>query len=154
MADGGGVKQISEEMEQAATDVAKDVKDEVGQMIEQGVQSVAGSKLTLQSFDSAQDKQKQIEEQKKLAQARKTIKWYQDIAAAQKKVRDEETQKKLQKQQQEEQEQQKNKLEEEQKKKVIISPAKKTPQFPGQAPIREDIALSRPELKGGHGKGG
>lgn len=149
MADGGGVKQFTDEMEQAATDVARDVKDEVGQMIEQGVQSVTGPKLTPQQLQ-----QKQLDEQKRLAQARKTVKWYQDIAAAQKKIREEEKQKQLQRQQLEEQEKQKKKLEEEQKKKIIISPAKKTPQFPGQAPIREDIALSRPELKGGHGKGG
>lgn len=142
MADsGGGVKQFTNEMEQAAIDVAKDVKDEVGQMIEQGVQSVAGPKLTPQQIQ-----QKQLEEQKRLARARKTIRWYQDIAAAQRRVREEEKQKQLQRQQQEEQEKQ--------KKKVIISPARKTPQFPGQAPIREDIALSRPELKAGHGKGG
>lgn len=146
---GDGIKQFSDEMEQAATDVAKDVKDEVGQMIEQGVQSVAGKQLTPQQIQ-----QKQVEEQKKLAKARKTIKWYQDIQAAQRRVREEEKQKQLQRQQQEEQEKQKKKQEEEAKKKVIISPAKKTPQFPGQAPIREDIALSRPELKAGHGKGG
>lgn len=149
MADGSGVKQFTDEMEQAATDVAKDVKDEVGQMIEQGVQSVAGPKFTPQQIQ-----QEKLEEQKKLAQARKTIKWYQDIETAQNKVREEEKQKQLQRQQQEEQENKKKKQEEEGKKKVIISPAKKTPQFPGQAPIREDIALSRPELKAGHGKGG
>ncbi len=146
---GNKLGQFTEEIEQATNEVAGDVKDSVGEMIEQGIQSVAGPKLTPQ-----QVQQKQIEEQKRLVKARKTIKWYQDIAAAQKKVMEEEKQKNLQKQQEEEQEKQKKKQEEETKKKVIISPAKKTPQFPGQAPIREDIALSRPELKGGHGKGG
>lgn len=150
MADSGsGVKQFSGEMGQATSEVIKDVKDEVGQMIEQGVQSIAGKQLTPQQIQ-----QKQLEEQQKLAQARRKIKWYQEIAAAQKRVREEERQKQQQRQQQEEQERQKKRLVEEQKKKVIISPAKKTPQFPGQAPIREDIALSRPELKVGHGKGG
>lgn len=146
MADGSGFKQISEEMEQAATDVAKDVKDEVGQMIEQGVQSVAGPKLTPQQIQ-----QKELGRQKKLAHVRK---WFKDLQDARARVNQQDQQKRIQRQQQEEQEKQNKKLEEEAKKKVIISPARKTPQFPGQAPIREDIALSRPELKGGHGKGG
>lgn len=162
MADSSRVKQFTDEMEQAATDVARDVKDEVGQMIEQGVQSVAGPKLTsqqLQPFDtsttlSTQGKQKQLEEQQRLTKARKTIKWFQDISAAQKKVREQDLQKQLQRQQLEEQEKQKKKQSEEVEKKIIISPAKKGPQHPGQAPLREDIALSRPELKSGHGKGG
>lgn len=143
------IGQFKDEVEEATEEVITDVKDEVGQMIEQGVQSVVGSTLTPKQLQ-----QKQLDEQKRLAQARKTIKWYQDITAAQRRVREEERQKRLQKQQQEEQEKQKKKQEQEEKKKVIISPARKTPQFPGQAPIREDIALSRPELKGGHGKGG
>ncbi|MEK7617338.1 MAG: hypothetical protein AAB414_04760 [Patescibacteria group bacterium] len=143
------IGQFKDEVEEVSEEVAEDVKDSVGEMIEQGVQSVAAPTLTPQQIQ-----QKQLEEQKKLAQARKTLKWYQDIAAAQKKISEEEKQKKLQSQQVEEQEKQKKRMEEEEKKKIITSPAKKTPQFPGQAPIREDIALSRPELKGGHGKGG
>lgn len=156
MADSGNkIGQFRDEMEQAASQLAKDVKDEVGQMIEQGVQSIAGPKLTPQSFDSAQDKQKQLDEQKRLAQARKTIKWYQDIALAQKKVREEEKQKKLQKQQQEEQEKQKKKLEGEEQKNILISPAKRKPLFPGQvAPMKEEIARTRQEIGKGHGVGG
>lgn len=144
----GKVGQFTDEMEQVTSEVAQDVKDSVGEMIEQGVQSVAGSTLTSQQLQ-----QKQLEEQKKLANARKTIKWYQDVAAAQKRVRDEDKQKKLLLKQQEEEEKKRKKLEEEEKKKIIISPANKTT-GPGQPPLREDIALSRPELKGGHGKGG
>ena len=149
MANANVIGQFKDEVEEASGEVVQDVNDSVGEMIEQGVQSVAGPTLTSQQFQ-----QKQLEEQKKLAQARKTIKWYQDLTAAQKKVIDEDKQKKLLQQQQEEEEKKRKKQEEEEKKKIIISPAKKTPQFPGQAPIREDIALSRPELKGGHGKGG
>lgn len=144
----GKVGQFTDEMEQATSEVAQDVKDSVGEMIEQGVQSVAGPTLTPQQLQ-----QKQLEEQKKLAQARRTLKWYQDVSAAQKKVRDEDKQKKLILSQQEEEEKKRKKMEEEQKRRVIISPAKKT-SGPGQPPLREDIALSRPELKGGHGKGG
>lgn len=144
----GKVGQFTDEMEQATSEVAQHVKDSVGEIIEQGVQSVAGPTLTPQQIQ-----QKQLEEQKKLSQARKTLKRYQDIAAAQEKVRDEDKQKKLILSQQEEEEKKRKKMEEEEKKKIIISPAKKTI-GPGQPPLREDIALSRPELKGGHGKGG
>ena len=58
---GNKLGQFTEEIEQATNEVAGDVKDSVGEMIEQGIQSVAGPKLTPQSFDSAQDKQKQLE---------------------------------------------------------------------------------------------
>lgn len=144
------IGQFKDEVEETTEEVVTDVKDSVGQMIEQGVQSVAGPKLTPQQLQ-----QKQLDEQKKLAQARKTIKWYQDIAAAQKKVQEEVKQRKLQKHQEEEQEKQRKKQEEEEKKKVIISPAKKKPLFPGQvAPMKEEIARTRQEIGKGHGVGG
>ena len=61
MADGAsGVKQFSEEMGQAAGEVAKDVKDSVGEVLEQGVQSVVGTQLTPQQIQ-----RKEIERQKK-----------------------------------------------------------------------------------------
>ena len=151
MADSAGkIGQFTDEVEQATEEVASDVKDSVGEMIEQGVQSVAGPNLTPQQLQ-----QKQLDEQQRLNKARRTIKWYQDIAAAQKKVRDEEQQKKLQKQQEEEQEKQKKKLEEEAKRKIIISPAKKTPAVPGQpVPQAEEIARTKQEIGKGHGVGG
>lgn len=56
-----GVKQFTGEIKQAASEVAKDVTDTVGEMIEQGVQSVTGTPLTPQQIQ-----QKQMEDQKKI----------------------------------------------------------------------------------------
>ena len=146
----GVIGQFKDEMEQTATDVAKDVKDEVGQMIEQGVQSMAGKTLTPQQIQ-----QKQLEEQKNLIEARRKIKFYQDTELKLKRIREEKRQKELQRIQQEDEEKKKKKLIEDQKKKVIISPAKRTPQFPGQPmPQPEEIARTRQEIGKGHGVGG
>lgn len=145
MADSGsGVKQFTEEMGQAASEVTKDVRDNVGQMIEQGVQSIAGKQLTPQQLQ-----QKELERQKKLAETRKRLKWFQDIEAAQRKVREQEKQKQLQRQQVEEQEKQKKKMEEAQRKQPIPQVGKR------QGPLlREDIARTRQEIGKGHGVGG
>jgi len=151
MADSGNtIGQFKEEVEQAANEVASDVKDSVGEMIEQGVQTTFGPKLTPQQIQ-----QKQLEDQKKLAKVRSDLKWHQDVAVAQKKLSEEEKQKKLQKQQSEEQEKQQKKLSEDEKKRVIISPAKQTPVvLGGPAQPREEIARSRPEIGKGRGIGG
>lgn len=159
MSDSGSrVKQFTEEVEQATNEVAKDVKDSVGEAIEQGIQSVTGTPLTPQQINNLRiaEQAKQQDDQKKLVQARKTIKWYQDVASSQKRVRDEEKQKQLQKQQSEESEKQQEKLKEkEEKKRVILSPAKKAPQVPGQPqPVPEEIARSKQEVGKGHGIGG
>lgn len=139
---GGGIKQFTDEVEQVATDVAKDVKDSVGQAIEQGVQSVAGTQLTPQQLQ-----QKELERQKQLTETRRKLKWYQDLEVSQRKVREEEKQKLLQKKQTEEQEKQKKKMEEGQKKKVIISPAK-------PPTLSEAIARTQAERGKGRGVGG
>lgn len=151
MADAGKViGQFSDEVEQATSEVAKDVKDTVGEMLEQGVQTTFGPKLTPQQIQ-----QKQLQDQKDLAETRRKLRYYQNTAAAQKKVRDEGKQTQLQKQQVEEQEKQQKKAEEEENKKRIISPAKKTPAVPGQpAPVVEEIARTRQEIGKGHGVGG
>lgn len=131
-------------MRQATAEVVKDVKDQVGQMIEQGVQSVAGKQLTPQQIQ-----QKELERQKKLADTRRKIKWYQDIAAAQRQVREKEKQLKLPRQQAEEQEKQSKKMEEAQRKQPIPQVGKR------QGPLlREDIARTRQEIGKGHGVGG
>ena len=150
MADGGsGIKQFSEEMEQATNEVAEDVKDSVGEMIEQGIQSVAGPKLTPQQIQ-----QKQKEEQKRLDKVRGDLKWYQNIADAQKREREKERQEQLQKQRLEEQQKQEKQADAEVRGKTIISPAKKTP-VPGQmVPQKEEIARTRQESGKGHGIGG
>lgn len=139
---GSGVKQFAEEMGQTAGEVVKDVKDEVGQMIEQGAQSIAGKQFTPQQIQ-----QKQLEDQQKLAEARRKIKWWKDIAAAQKKVREEEKQKQLQRQQLEEQEKQKKKMEEARRKQAI-------PQVAKPLTISEAIARTQAERSKGRGVGG
>lgn len=145
MADGGsGMKQFTGEMGQVAAEVAKDVKDEVGQMIEQGVQSVVGKQLTPQ-----QVQQKQQDEQKQLAEARRKIKWYQDLTAAQKRVHEQEKQKQQQNQQAEQQQAENKKVEEAQRKQPIPQPGKLRP-----VRIREDIARTRQEIGKGRGVGG
>ncbi|MBI4035381.1 hypothetical protein HY383_00370 [Candidatus Daviesbacteria bacterium] len=142
MADSGGIKGIVAEVSQTTGEVVKDVKDSVGQAIEQGAQSVAGTQLTPQQLQ-----QKELDRQKQLAETRRKLKWYQDLAVAQRKVREEEKQKLLQKQQLEEQEKQKKKMEEEQKKQLISSPAK-------LPTISEAIARTQAERSKGRGVGG
>lgn len=143
----GGIPQFTNEVKAVTGEIVKDVKDNVGQMLEQGVQSVVGTTLTPQQIQ-----QQKQEEQTKLAEARRKIDYWKKIEVGQKGVRDVEKQKQMAKVQQEEEEKKNKKLKEEQRKnQVIFSPAKKGPQFPGQP---EDIALSKPELRTGHGKGG
>ncbi len=84
--------------------VVQPVKDEVGQAIEAGIQSVVGGSKP-QTQQSSQIKpgeqpKTQITEQKGLAEARRKIKWWQDLAEAQRKVREQEKQKLPQRQQQ------------------------------------------------------
>lgn len=136
MADSGsGIKKFAGEMGQATVDVAKDVKDEVGEMLEQGVQSVVRAKLTPQQIQ-----QKELERQKRLAEVRKQIKWYQDIEVAQKAVRGKEKQKQLQRQHETQQQQQIKQFKIEQKK---------------QAPLPEEVrARSLAERRSGRGVGG
>ena len=127
MAD-GGIKQFTEEMEQAGREVVKEVKDSVGEMIEQAVQTTPTPQLTaqqVQSFDSAQDKQKQQEDQKQLAETRRKMKWYKDIEEAQRKVREEQKQKELQRLQADENKKQEKKIiliEQKQQKQKILAP--------------------------------
>ncbi|TSC88299.1 MAG: Uncharacterized protein G01um10147_204 [Microgenomates group bacterium Gr01-1014_7] len=144
MADGGsGIKQFSEETESAVVEVAKEVKDTVGEMIEQGVQSVAGPQLTAQSFDSAQDKQKkQQEDQKKIAEARRVINFYKKTEEDLRKVREQKKQEETQIQQAGKQEEQTKKEEKFQQKTV------------SKQRLSEDIARSRAEIGKGHGIGG
>lgn len=143
------VGQFTDEIEQATKEAGGEVKDAVGEMIEQNVKTTFGPQLTPQQIQ-----QKQVEDQKKLVEARRKIAWFKDLSVAQKKIREQEKQKVQQKQQFEEQEKQKKKMEEDQKKQVIISPAKRKPQVPGQQAPVEEIARTRQEIGKGHGVGG
>lgn len=125
MAD-GGIKQISEEMEQAGESVVKTLKDEVGQIIEQGLQSITGQTSTPQKSQNQQPAQDtKAEDQKKLTETRRKIKWYKDIEEAQRKVREEAKQKEIQRLQQKESKKQDEKMkffEQKQKKQTILAP--------------------------------
>lgn len=106
-------------MKQAITEVVRDVKDEVGQMIEQGVQSVAGKQLTPQ-----QVQQKQQEDQKELAKVRRNIAWYKNLDDSQKMVREQNRQKEATRLQNQQQEKQIIEVKKEEKKKQpIVNPA-------------------------------
>jgi len=128
---------MSDSIKGAIAEVSRDIKDSVGEMIEQSVQSITAPQLTPQQIQ-----QKQMQDQKDLAEARRKIQWFKNLTAAQKKVRDQEKQKQMQKREPEA---------EAQKKQVVITPAGK--RQPG-TPIREDIARSRQEIGKGHGVGG
>lgn len=132
MADSGNViGQFRDEIEQAAGDVASEVKDQAEQAAEGGMQSIFGTKppqatpQQAQSFDSAQDRQKEEERQKKLYETRRILKWHNDIAEAQKKVREEQKQKerqRLQGGQPQKQEAQVKLVEQKQQKQKILAP--------------------------------
>lgn len=107
------IGQFKDEVEQTASEVAQDVKDSVGQMIEQGVQSVIGTNLTPQQIQ-----QKQQEEQKQIAEARRKIAFYQKTAQEQQIVRQENKQKEQQGLQNKQQEEQVLKIKKEEKKTV------------------------------------
>lgn len=148
----GRIGDFVEEIEQAAGEVVEDVRDQVGEAIEQGVQSITGKQLTPQQIQ-----QQQEEDQKQLMEARKKVKWHQDVQLAQLKVREEEKQKQVQRKQQEQEEEQQRRLaKENEKRRTIVSPAKQAPQIPGQPPAKmeEEVARSRQEIGKGHGIGG
>ena len=135
MADSGNViGQFKDEIEQVSGEVAQDVKDSVGEAIEQGVQSVIGTTLTPQQIQ-----QKQMEEQKQLAEARRKIEWYKRIDQEQKLIRQKEQQEKMQKQQEETQQKQVQEIQKVQKKQKIPE---------------EVRARAMAELKAGRGVGG
>ena len=72
MADSGNIiGQFRDEIEPEVKEVAQDVKDFVGEAIEQGVQSVVGAQFTPQ-----QQQQKQFQDQKELQRVRG---WFKDL---------------------------------------------------------------------------
>ena len=88
---GSGIKPFTEETAQVAGEVAKDIKDSVGQAIEQGVQSIVGTQPTPQ-----QQQQKRQEEQQGLEKARKVINYYKTLDTNIKKAQEERKQKEMQ----------------------------------------------------------
>lgn len=127
----GAIGQIPAELGET---VIKPVVDEVGKAIEQGVQSVIGSQLT-----PGQLQQKELDRQKKLANARRVIEHYKRIEEAQRAVRQAKKHEELQKKQEEGQKQQVQEIKKEQKKQQIPEEVK---------------ARAMAELKAGRGVGG
>ncbi len=134
---GSGGGQLASELGETVKEVASEVKDAVGEMIEQGVQSVAGPTLTAQ-----QVQQKQQEDQKHLVETRRKIAWYGKTDQEQKQVR----QTNAQKEQQRLQSQQQEKVE-----KVQIVQVKQAKE---NNAAQEAARRSAAEFKAGKGVGG
>lgn len=147
---GGGQNQFAGEMKQAAQEVVQDVKDQVGQAIEQGVQSITGQQLTPQQIQ-----QKEEEKQKKLAEVRWRIERLKKTEQQVSQVSQENQQKDAQRLKEWEEKNKKEAEREALQNQQIISPAKQTPRAPGQVvEQREDLQRSKQELRAGHGIGG
>lgn len=132
---GGGSGVIGEIVQTVQEAVIEPVKDEVGQLIEAGVQSITGA---------ANDPQKQVrkeqENQKKLAEAQYKIRWWKDLAAQQAALNQQVKQEQTQKQQEKQEEKQIKQYE-------IVQKKQESKQI-------EEVNRSRAELKAGKGVGG
>lgn len=143
---GGGLKQFAGEMKAVTMEVAKDTKDVLGQTLEQAAQSVTGNQLTPQQ--QAQIKQlKEVENQKKLIEARRKIEFWKKLEAEQKAIREAQKQKVIQGQQQEAEKTQVQQFE-------IIQKNQQSKRPGAPVNVREDIARSQGERRVGRGSGG
>ncbi|MBI2019704.1 hypothetical protein HYS95_03515 [Candidatus Daviesbacteria bacterium] len=142
MANQNVIGQFKDEIGEVGSETATDVKDAIGEMIEQGVQSATSPQLTPQQLQQKQqaDQKKEMDRQKQLVYTRN---WLANLQMAQAKVRQEEKQKQMQKQQAEEQEKQVKKVE-----KIQLQQASKKPG------VSEEVMRSQAERKAGKGVGG
>lgn len=138
---GSGGNQFASEMKSTVAEVAKDVKDSIGEMIEQNVQTAVGSQLTPQ-----QQQQKKQQEQQDLEKARKVISYYKNLGADIKKAQEGRKQK--------EEERLKKMQEEEQAKKMQKTQMQTSKSPPPGNDLREDIARTQAERSKGRGVGG
>ncbi len=123
MANSGNViGKFSDEVEETANEVAVDVKDSVGEAIEQGMQSITATQLTPQQLQQKQqeDQKKEVDRRKQLAYTRS---WLSNLEMAQAKVRAENKQKEQKRLQEEQQEKQVTEMKKEEKKKQPVNPA-------------------------------
>lgn len=138
------IGQFTDEVIETGGEIVKDVKDSIGEMIEQGIQTSSSGLQTPQQIQ-----QKQFENQKKESERQRqliyTRKWLKNLEMAQAKVREEEKQKQMQKKQMETQEEQQKKIE-----KIQMQQAPKKPG--GGTP--EEVLRSQAERKAGKGLGG
>lgn len=135
MSDSGGNSAIGEAIQTVNEAVVEPIKDEVGKMVEVGVQSITGS-----TSDPQKQARKQQEDQKKLAEAQYRIQWWKDLAAKQAGLNQQDKQEQAQKQQ--------DKQEDKQVKQYEIVQKKQ------ERKQAEEITRSRAELKAGKGVGG
>lgn len=118
MANNGIIGQFADETAETVREIAQDVKDEVGQMVEQGIQSIAGTQLTPQQIQ-----QKQAEDQKEIAENRRKIAFYKQTAQEQQQVRQQNQQKEQQRLKTQQEEKQVTEMKKEEKKKQSVNPA-------------------------------
>lgn len=118
------IGQFRDEIEQTGSEVVGEIKDSVGEMIEQNV----APQLTPQQIQ-----QKEIDRQKQLAYTRK---YFQDLQMAQAKVMAENKQKEQQRLQNQQQEKQVVEMKKEEKKKQPINPAVA---YAGKAEIKRGV---------------
>lgn len=98
---GGTFEDVGETLNQT---VIRPVVDEVGKAIEAGIQSVVGG----QTVDPQHKQQKQVEDQKNLAEWRWRLQKIKELEDSQRRIRDEQKKKQLAVQQQEEQAKEEN----------------------------------------------
>lgn len=134
------IGQFTDEVEEITEKVVQDVKDSVGEAIEQGVQSVVGTPLTQQQMQ-----QKQKEDQDKMIEARRKIAFWQKLDQEQKALRMKKKQEEMQKKQEESQEKQVKKVEQIEQKQAIKKPGVLS---------EEVLARSQMERSKGRGVGG
>lgn len=139
---GNSIKQFTEEMEQVATSVARDVKDSAFEAIETNVQTVTGQNPTPQQLQ-----QKKQQEEEQLAKVRKEIEYYKNLGKDIKKAQEERKQKEAQRVQQMQQEEQAKKARKEDNNQTFAPPK-------GKHDLREDIARTQAERSKGRGVGG
>lgn len=138
------IGKFTEETGELVKETARDAKDAVGEMIEQGVQSAVSPQMTPQQLQQKQqeDQKKETDRQKQLAYTRR---WLTDLQMAQQKIRQDEKQKKMQKQNEQTQEEQKKKVEQVQQKQASKKPG---------GTMQDALLRSQAEYKPGKGVGG
>ena len=115
---GNIIGKFADELEQPVKEAGEEIKDSVGEAIEQGVQSVVGPQLTPQQIQ-----QRKQEDQVRLAEARRKLNFYKKLDEEQNKVRMENKQKEQQRLQDQKQEKQVEEVKKEEKKKQPINAA-------------------------------
>lgn len=131
---GGTFEDIGEVMNDS---VAKPMKDQLGEMVEQGKQSIAPKAVAAQQVSAADAQQKNLDQQQKITEARRRIFYWQDLEAKTRAIREEEKRKEAerkQKAEQEEQEKKKVKQFEIQKKAEVLNTSAK-----GKAEIKRGV---------------